>query len=297
MENSLTRRADPQGDSNSAQTDFHWKRSDNSFAFNFLPAASSSLTHAMAAAAAEAQAQPRQGEGSDTGSSFAFNFQIPSGTAPSTGQENGATQAGKTEMEVTAIEPNADSSKSKAKKKKKKKGGGGGKEDGLQNKMIEEAPKQESTELSPEQQLNRELDWCIEQLELGLKTQKSSTKQREDASRALKTLQSSKAQMVKKRQVMRSMCGDYRRKMEEEKNRQFKLIQSAMTSAKVTVVSEPSRKPVFHRHAETKTHTTSNTDKPQDTHGLSRAAEQTDADMSLFVFRPSQEEFRFNFDL
>ncbi|KAL6489117.1 hypothetical protein MHYP_G00028580 [Metynnis hypsauchen] len=295
MENSLARRADPQGDSNSTQADFHWKRSDNSFAFNFLPAASSSLTHAMAAAA-EAQTQPRQGEGSDTGSSFAFNFQIPTGTAPSTGLENGATQAGKTEMEVTAFEPNADSSKSKAKKKKKKKGGGG-EEDGLQNKMIEEAPKQGSIELSPEQQLNRELDWCIEQLELGLRTQKSSTKQREEASRALKTLQSSKAQMVKKRQVMRAMCGDYRRKMEEEKNRQFKLIQSAMTSAKVTVVSEPSRKPVFHRHAETKTHTTSNTDKPQDTHGLSHAAEQTDADMRQFVFRPSQEEFRFNFDL
>ncbi|XP_036446876.1 UPF0488 protein C8orf33 homolog isoform X2 [Colossoma macropomum] len=265
--------------------------------------ASSYLTHTMAAAA-EAQTQPRQGEGSDTGSSFAFNFQIPTGTVPSSGLENGATQAGKTEMEVTTIEPSADSSKSKAKKKKKKKGGGGGgggeEEDGLQkkvNKMIEEAPKQENTELSPEQQLNRELDWCIEQLELGLRTQKSSTKQREEASRALKTLQSSKAQMVKKRQLMRAMCGDYRRKMEEEKNRQFKLIQSAMTSAKVTVVSEPSRKPVFHRRAETKTHATSSTDKPQDTHGLSHAAEQTDADMGQFVFRPSHEEFHFNFDL
>ncbi len=48
----------------------------------------------------------------------------------------------------------------------------------------------------------------------------------EEASRALKTLQSSKAPLAKKRQVMRAMTGDYRKKMEEEKNKQYKLIQS-----------------------------------------------------------------------
>ena len=48
----------------------------------------------------------------------------------------------------------------------------------------------------------------------------------EEASRALKTLRSSKAPLVKKRQVMRAMTGDYRKKMEEEKSKQFKLIQS-----------------------------------------------------------------------
>lgn len=48
----------------------------------------------------------------------------------------------------------------------------------------------------------------------------------EEASRALKTLRSSKAPLVKKRQVMRAMTGDYRKKMEEEKKRQHKLIQS-----------------------------------------------------------------------
>ncbi|KAI4898055.1 hypothetical protein NFI96_002826 [Prochilodus magdalenae] len=288
----------PQRDSGSTQTDFHWKRSDNSFAFNFLPAAMSSLTHTTTAPA-EAQVLPRDGEGSDTGSSFTFNFQIP--TEQSGGLENDAVQAGKTEMVVTAVEPSADSSKSKAKKKKKRKGGGtGGQSDGLQknmNKTIEEAPKQEKIELTPEEQLNRELDWCIEQLELGLRTQKSSTKQREEASRNLKTLRSSKAPMVKKRQVMRAVSGDYRRKMEEETNKQFKLIQSAMTNAKVTAVSEPSRKPVFHRRAVTKIHTASHMDKSHDTHGLSHAAEQTVGDMGQFVFRPSNEEFRFNFDL
>lgn len=48
----------------------------------------------------------------------------------------------------------------------------------------------------------------------------------EEASRALKTLRSSKAPLAKKRQVMRAMTGDYRKKMEEEKSKQYKLIQS-----------------------------------------------------------------------
>lgn len=48
----------------------------------------------------------------------------------------------------------------------------------------------------------------------------------EEASHALKTLRSSKAPLVKKRQVMRAMTGDYRQKMEEENKKQYKLIQT-----------------------------------------------------------------------
>lgn len=48
----------------------------------------------------------------------------------------------------------------------------------------------------------------------------------DEASRALKTLRSSKAPLAKKRQVMRAMTGDYRQKMEEEKKKQYKLIQN-----------------------------------------------------------------------
>lgn len=111
---------------------------------------------------------------------------------------------------------------------------------------------------SAEEQLNRQLDWCIEQLESGMRNQKSTPKQsttftifhitrpvkkicwdvitqtqipyflstEEEASRALKTLRSSKAPLAKKRQVMRAMTGDYRKKMDEEKSKQYKLIQS-----------------------------------------------------------------------
>lgn len=48
----------------------------------------------------------------------------------------------------------------------------------------------------------------------------------EETSKALKTLRSSKAPLVKKRQVMRAMAGDYRKKMEDESKKQHKLIQS-----------------------------------------------------------------------
>ncbi|XP_066539987.1 UPF0488 protein C8orf33 homolog [Hoplias malabaricus] len=295
MEEGLTGRG-LQGVSSSTPDTFHWQRSDHSFAFNFLTEASPSQTSAIAAPA-ESQAQAQSGQdpvNSDTSSGFTFNFQIPAESARGGDLETGAIQIGKTEAGITATSQRVDASKTKGKKKKNK--GGGGVELGPQKMSIEEAPKQESRDMTPEQQLNRELDWCIEQLELGLRTQKSSTKQREEASRALKTLRSSKAPVVKKRQVMRAMYGDYRKKMEEEKNKQFRLIQSAMSSMRVTAVSEPSRKPVFNRRAETTKNTTTITEE-QDTHGHSHTAEQTEGDRGRFVFRASQEEFLFNFKL
>ncbi|XP_061666572.1 UPF0488 protein C8orf33 homolog [Syngnathoides biaculeatus] len=143
----------------------------------------------------------------------------------------------------------------------------------------------ENTELSAEEQFKRQLEWCIEQLELGMKSQKATLKQREDVSHALKTLRSSKAPLVKKRQVMRTMAGDYRKKMEEEKSKQFKLIQSELTSAKVKVKSESPKKSVFHRRAEAKQSQAS---------GGHRNPE-TLPESSAFVFAASKEEFRFNF--
>ncbi len=57
----------------------------------------------------------------------------------------------------------------------------------------------------------------------------------EETSRALKTLRSSKAPLVKKRQVMRAISGDYRKKIEEERARQFKLIQSGKAVAEMYI--------------------------------------------------------------
>ncbi|KAH0631856.1 hypothetical protein JD844_019738 [Phrynosoma platyrhinos] len=75
-------------------------------------------------------------------------------------------------------------------------------------------------------QMKREVEWCIEQLELGLKTQKSTSKQMGEALRAIKILRSEKAVLAKKRQLMRTMFGDYRAKMAEERRKQLKLMQA-----------------------------------------------------------------------
>ncbi|KAK1794791.1 hypothetical protein P4O66_009991, partial [Electrophorus voltai] len=220
-----------QSNGSTASGEFKWKRSDESFAFNFLLESIPSGTHNTMA---PEKAQSTEGTGSDSTSGFTFNFQIPTGTEGTTHSSElqvEAMEAENTEAATTqSTEPIPDTSNTKTgkkkKKKKKKEEGAEDKPQKTMNKATEEAPKQESTELTPEQQLSRELDWCIEQLELGLRTQKSSNKQREEAIRALKTLHSSRAPVVKKRQVMRAVSGDYRRKMEAERDRQFKLIHS-----------------------------------------------------------------------
>ncbi|KAF4087579.1 hypothetical protein AMELA_G00072170 [Ameiurus melas] len=276
----------------STSAPFQWQRSDNSFAFNFSPEITSSSPQSIMD-----PNEPHLGHAadSDAGSGFAFHFQIPAGTEQ---KSDPKPSAGKTVMSEAAqsSESSADSKpKAKKKKKKKKSGAGGGEEAEPENvnKTREEAPKQESTGLTPEQQLSRELDWCIEQLELGLMTQKSSTKQREEASRALKTLRSAKAPMVKKRQVMRAVSGDYRKKMEEDRDRQYKLIRSAMSSAKVTCVSEAGCRAVYHRHAESLRPPAHSTHTGE----ASLPAEHTDRVGDTFVFRPSGEQFHFNFSL
>ncbi|XP_048408282.1 UPF0488 protein C8orf33 homolog [Stegostoma tigrinum] len=101
--------------------------------------------------------------------------------------------------------------------------------------------------LTSEEQLRREVDWCIEQLELGLRTQKAKPKQAEQAIRALRTLRSEKAPLVKKRQMMRSIFGDYRKKMEEEWQRQFKLMLAATKSASIKPVGMQKRSQVFRK--------------------------------------------------
>ncbi|NWX32867.1 CH033 protein, partial [Notiomystis cincta] len=84
-----------------------------------------------------------------------------------------------------------------------------------------------------DEQLRKEVDWCVNQLELGLKTQKPTPKQAEEAVRAIRTLRSDKAPLVKKRQLMRAMFGDYRKKMQEELCRELKLMKTAAKSAKI----------------------------------------------------------------
>ncbi|XP_031147311.1 UPF0488 protein C8orf33 homolog [Sander lucioperca] len=280
-----------------------WTRSDNTFRFNFVPDNSPALQETTSPSYVT---QPAASRISFTrqGSDFAFNFQIPPGppveNMETTETPDTCVQEEKPSPLQEVNSPPEPSMQSKAKKKKKKKSGKKNHSDITESQQIPSSAEGcqggEDTELSAEEQLNRQLDWCIEQLELGIKSQKSTPKQKEEASRALKTLRSSKAPLAKKRQVMRAMTGDYRKKMEEEKSKQYKLIQSEIASGQVKFVSDSPKKSVFHRRADVKSQTPATEEKlqqtgAQDTHLKAQTQEETPA----FVFTPSKEEFRFNF--
>ncbi|XP_061456206.1 UPF0488 protein C8orf33 homolog [Rhineura floridana] len=145
-------------------------------------------------------------------------------------------------------------------------------------------------------QMKREVDWCVEQLELGLKTRKSTPKQMDEALRAIKTLRSEKAVLAKKRQLMRALFGDYRTKIAEERQKQLKLMQAASKAARIAeVADDASRKSsrVFRKSAVmTRTNQRpAESFPPPPTPATSTGATET----CSFVLTPSQEEFRFNF--
>ncbi|XP_019395481.1 PREDICTED: UPF0488 protein C8orf33 homolog isoform X2 [Crocodylus porosus] len=205
-----------------------------------------------------------------------------------------------TKAEKTAVDGTS-------KKKKKKKKPSNNKKELEENEVSKKvkmgasrhqdssAPPQDQTPQSDEQ-LRRELDWCVEQLELGLKMQKSTPKQVDEALHAIRTLRSDKAVLVKKRQVMQAMFGDYRKKMEEERQKQLKLMHTAAKSAKVTEVSESTRRKssqVFRKHTGSSRKSLHPAESHSDT--LSYTQSPRASDMDSFVFTSSQEEFCFNF--
>ncbi|XP_005755276.1 UPF0488 protein C8orf33 homolog isoform X1 [Pundamilia nyererei] len=277
-----------------------WSRSNNVFRFNFFP--DSSPAASEKAPASDRTEPTSQISFTEQGSAFAFNFQIPPAEdmdttdTPNTSQgDQQCVPEEKPPLSQEVESPPEQSEQSKTKKKKKK----SGKKNSSSIEPLQK-PAEESEgaaeELGQEEQLKRELDWCIEQLELGLKCQKGTPKQKDEASRALKTLRSSKAPLPKKRQVMRAVTGDYRKKMEEEKTKQFKLIQSEIASAQVKLVSESPKKSVFHRRAEDKTQTSLAEEKLRRTEAhCAELTPQTQEATPVFVLIPSKEEFHFNF--
>ncbi|NWH69185.1 CH033 protein, partial [Geococcyx californianus] len=138
-------------------------------------------------------------------------------------------------------------------------------------------------------QLRKEVDWCVEQLELGLKTQKSTPKQAEEALRAIKTLRNDKAPLVKKRQVMRAVFGDYRKKMEAERCKELKLMEAAAKSARIVEMKGNAHKNCrfFRRRSEASR-------TRQDSAGSPPESPRT-FNTDSFKFTASQEEFHFNF--
>ncbi|XP_061563945.1 UPF0488 protein C8orf33 homolog [Cololabis saira] len=279
-----------------------WTRSDNSFRFNFH---TDSVPLSQEETFPSDRIRETTSRISFTGqsSAFAFNFHIPPGTQVEdmdttkiTDCSSKFVQEKKPSLVQEAATPTDLSVQSKAKKKSKKKPGTQ-KPSGVQSQQKSPEEKQGGEELSAEEQLNRQLDWCMEQLEIGIKSQKGTPKQKEEASHALKTLRSSKAPLVKKRQVMRAMTGDYRKKMDEEQKKQFRLIQGEVASAHVKVKADSTKKSVFHRRTDIKTKVLPTEENPQPTEVQDDAKPmlQTQEETSAFVFVPSKEEFSFNF--
>ncbi|XP_003942072.1 UPF0488 protein C8orf33 homolog isoform X1 [Saimiri boliviensis] len=107
-----------------------------------------------------------------------------------------------------------------------------------------EKPAPEEVPLSAEaqaQQLAQELAWCVEQLELGLKRQKPTPKQKEQAVGAIRTLRSKRTPLPRKRQLMHSLFGDYRAQMEAEWRESLRALRAAAYSAQVQPVDEATR--------------------------------------------------------
>ncbi|EPY77914.1 hypothetical protein CB1_001161003 [Camelus ferus] len=92
---------------------------------------------------------------------------------------------------------------------------------------------EESEFLGEAEQLARELAWCVEQLELGLKTQRPNPKQKEQALGAIRILSSQRTPLPRKRQLMRSLFGDYRAQMEAEWSEALRALRTAAHSAQV----------------------------------------------------------------
>ena len=61
-----------------------------------------------------------------------------------------------------------------------------------------------------------ELNWCIQMLQLGLLREKVTEVQRKESNHIVKKLSSDKTPMPRKRQIMRSVFGDYRSQMKQK---------------------------------------------------------------------------------
>ncbi|KAK2556591.1 UPF0488 protein C8orf33-like protein [Acropora cervicornis] len=85
---------------------------------------------------------------------------------------------------------------------------------------------EEKEQESIENKFHRELNWCIEQLEMGLAFKKPDKKQAQIVQHHVRSLKSSKTPLPRKRQIMFSLFGDYRKKMQEDQKKQIEVCQA-----------------------------------------------------------------------
>jgi len=100
---------------------------------------------------------------------------------------------------------------------------------------------EEKEQESIENKFHRELNWCIEQLEMGLAFKKPDKKQAQIVQRHVRSLKSSKTPLPRKRQIMFSLFGDYRKKMQEDQKKQIE----DEVKPKLSVVKNEDQKSIF----------------------------------------------------
>ncbi|ELU13883.1 hypothetical protein CAPTEDRAFT_224318 [Capitella teleta] len=161
---------------------------------------------------------------------------------------------------------------------------------------------------SPAEKFERELNWCIEQLEHGLLgANDPATRQVQEAGRVLKILRSTKAPLPRKRQVMSNTFGDYRKKMQQETTQQ----NAKLKQIKFRPVSKRKIKnSTFYKSSVNKTSAATsgfkfnfpNADMEADPSASSIPVTTDPAkDCSApepckqFIMKPSDNSFRFNF--
>ncbi|CAN7985598.1 unnamed protein product, partial [Ixodes hexagonus] len=93
-----------------------------------------------------------------------------------------------------------------------------------------------------QERFERELCWCVEQLNITLSETDPNKKKYSEHQRALQTLQNPKAPMVKKRQVMSTTLGNYRDKMKQQES---KFIAECTRKTKLQTTGSPMPKSVF----------------------------------------------------
>ncbi|KAK2582144.1 hypothetical protein KPH14_004506 [Odynerus spinipes] len=139
-----------------------------------------------------------------------------------------------------------------------------------------------------EDQFILELYWCIQELESSLASGKLQEKPARDIGKSLNTLRSNTAPLVKKRQIMRSMLGNYREKMTQDEQK----LSKQATSVKFANTPALTKKFVFLKKA--CSNTKENTTKVDD--NIQKQAQDSldDCDKSM-VEKDTTHEFRFNF--
>ncbi|XP_046387954.1 UPF0488 protein CG14286 [Ischnura elegans] len=163
--------------------------------------------------------------------------------------------------------------------------------------------------LDPFENFEIELLWCIQQLQSSISSRKMNPRAVEDSMKALNTLKSNKAPLIKKRQIMRTLFGDYRAKMAEEEKKLYKANSNLKFAApngenkskfikkSSALVSKP--KQIDNSSA------SMNTDAVHASEGIScdkvvsgEALEEKvtlKVERKAFSFKPSGNQFRFNF--